>query len=403
MANSNSGIPHIAVTTDSTANLHISDDENSPSPNSPHNFFTPTALSPSTASPAFSNFPSSPGLQATHNRSPSDPTLLSPFLNPRPRGNGNNIGLEVPQRSYSPAISDAGSSSSMLSPPSPTLSAVSGGSSMVHFAPTTSLALRENNPALLQPNAQGSHSRRPSWSSVGTEADPHQNQTGQDLNEMSALGLHRSHSATGTVLSATQTHVDHSSEGGGGRSRSHSRAKAGSGDSAVTDPTVLDHSAPTNKHKHKSSNSNVTAVNTADGHNEENGGDEDDDETKARNGKVALTPDDEGVDLGPFKFKPYALASMLDPKDLDALGKVGGTEGLLKGLGTHGAKGLGGGQGHDRQESDDSGGAYDANIEERRRVYGPNVLPHRDGKSLLQLMWLALKDKVLVSDPSFLS
>lgn len=36
-------------------------------------------------------------------------------------------------------------------------------------------------------------------------------------------------------------------------------------------------------------------------------------------------------------------------------------------------------------------------IEDRQRVYGPNVLPARRSRSLLELMWLALKDKVLVS------
>ena len=48
---------------------------------------------------------------------------------------------------------------------------------------------------------------------------------------------------------------------------------------------------------------------------------------------------------------------------------------------------------------DESGGAkdaYSATIEDRHRVYGQNVLPSRKTKSLLQLMWLALKDKVLV-------
>ena len=47
----------------------------------------------------------------------------------------------------------------------------------------------------------------------------------------------------------------------------------------------------------------------------------------------------------------------------------------------------------DKYEDD----AYNAPIEERERVYGKNVLPTRKTKSLLQLMWLALKDKVLVS------
>ncbi|KAI0789888.1 calcium-translocating P-type ATPase [Abortiporus biennis] len=47
-------------------------------------------------------------------------------------------------------------------------------------------------------------------------------------------------------------------------------------------------------------------------------------------------------------------------------------------------------------EVPEEGPAYDAPLEERLRVYGENVLPQRKTKSLLQLMWLALKDKVLV-------
>ncbi|KZT01381.1 calcium-translocating P-type ATPase [Laetiporus sulphureus 93-53] len=42
------------------------------------------------------------------------------------------------------------------------------------------------------------------------------------------------------------------------------------------------------------------------------------------------------------------------------------------------------------------GKAYEATLEERKRVYGENVLPIRKTKSLLELMWLAMKDKVLI-------
>jgi Ca2+-transporting ATPase len=40
---------------------------------------------------------------------------------------------------------------------------------------------------------------------------------------------------------------------------------------------------------------------------------------------------------------------------------------------------------------------YRTSIEDRQRIFGQNVLPRRPSKTLLQLMWLALKDKVLVS------
>jgi hypothetical protein len=41
--------------------------------------------------------------------------------------------------------------------------------------------------------------------------------------------------------------------------------------------------------------------------------------------------------------------------------------------------------------------AYRTSIEDRQRMFGQNILPRRPTRSLLQLMWLALKDKVLVS------
>ncbi|KAI0342676.1 calcium-translocating P-type ATPase [Trametopsis cervina] len=167
---------------------------------------------------------------------------------------------------------------------------------------------------------------------------------------------------------------------------------------------------------------------------------------------------DENIDAKPFMFKPYQLASLVDPKNLEALTAMGGTTGLLEGLGTHGKRGLeddshhanttpgdgrpgagspGAGEGasqrheplagepsvsavpdikvigddgeegeaemvdeaHPELDGKDkmgSGEAYAATMDDRRRVFGENVLPSRKTKSLLQLMWLALKDKVLV-------
>lgn len=48
-------------------------------------------------------------------------------------------------------------------------------------------------------------------------------------------------------------------------------------------------------------------------------------------------------------------------------------------------------------EDDEDNPIFSATLDEQRRVYGQNVLPHRALKSLLALMWMALKDKVLVS------
>ncbi|KIK99153.1 hypothetical protein PAXRUDRAFT_132713 [Paxillus rubicundulus Ve08.2h10] len=147
---------------------------------------------------------------------------------------------------------------------------------------------------------------------------------------------------------------------------------------------------------------------------------------------------DEAVDPAPFSFKPYELACLLDPKNLDALQAMGGIDTVLKGLGTHPTQGLllgipdhggshpsdgrpgagdGSSQRHDRRSGElpipmsvhvhpsatgpgnnDDGkpGPHHASLEVRKSVFGENILPQRPTKSLLGLMWLALKDKVLV-------
>jgi Ca2+-transporting ATPase len=111
------------------------------------------------------------------------------------------------------------------------------------------------------------------------------------------------------------------------------------------------------------------------------------------------------------------LASLLDPKNLDALQVFGSIDTLLDGLGTDHLWGLtltgtaGAGVGtsqrhnwqplsvatpHDRLEVQVSDNPHTALIDDRKRVFGDNVLPQRTSKSLLALMWLALQDKVLV-------
>jgi Ca2+-transporting ATPase len=146
-------------------------------------------------------------------------------------------------------------------------------------------------------------------------------------------------------------------------------------------------------------------------------------------------PQDADTDPAPFIFRPYDLAHMLDPKNLNALVAVGGIAQLLRGLATDENHGVYT-ESHTRPSSpenqlqmeqsgpvppifvtspEDDGAAkvegrpvspagtdvsdgypLYASLEERRRVYGANVLPHRTSKTLLQLMWAALKDKVLV-------
>jgi len=51
---------------------------------------------------------------------------------------------------------------------------------------------------------------------------------------------------------------------------------------------------------------------------------------------------------------------------------------------------------HGVSQDEENSDPHLASLSERRRVFGENVLPQRATKSLLALMWLALKDKVLV-------
>jgi Ca2+-transporting ATPase len=85
---------------------------------------------------------------------------------------------------------------------------------------------------------------------------------------------------------------------------------------------------------------------------------------------------------------------------------MGGIDGLVAGLNTDAARGLDIESGHQASAETSSVKKYTPDpsapppsppgTEDRTRVYGTNVLPSRPSKTLLQLMWLALKDKVLV-------
>jgi hypothetical protein len=159
------------------------------------------------------------------------------------------------------------------------------------------------------------------------------------------------------------------------------------------------------------------------------------DERVETHAKLDLSNDDV---LAPFTLSRRHLASCLDPKNLEQVNAWGGTAAVLRSLGTDATHGLRsdppipkrhGNSSLDRvptgekvatmedstnatmrraesgsQASLPRGGNADrlqdvsaVSIEHRRRAYGANVVPHRKSKSLLKLMWLALKDRVLVS------
>jgi len=151
-------------------------------------------------------------------------------------------------------------------------------------------------------------------------------------------------------------------------------------------------------------------------------------------GPVTAPSSEQRVDTAPFPFDPNMLAQMLDPKNIETLAQLGGTSGLLQGLGTDPFHGLntqppergatlGASHRHDtpttpgglpqlnltdpsgqvRTNLDDPDSPiHYATLEDRRRIYGENILPHRQSKSLLYLMWSALGDKVLVRLYTFL-
>lgn len=99
------------------------------------------------------------------------------------------------------------------------------------------------------------------------------------------------------------------------------------------------------------------------------------------------TPQEMGV-FGPMV--PSALNGLLDPKSLPNLQAMGGDKGLVEKLFSNPETGL--------SEKDLQAGAT---IEDRKRVYGENKLPQRKSKSLLQLMWIAYQDKLLVGRIAF--
>lgn len=326
--------------------------------------------------------------------------------------------------------------SSLLPPPSPTLSAHSGS---VRWANST--ILRDNNPEEhdgasslhLAPPPHG-HRRK---SSIGTVSSIGSGSTTeQDADDNSSFRLSPLRSAhsdlTSTLPSPTHTHVDTASD-------------VGSRPSSVTSFFKK------TMHRLSPSPSRETVAGSDTTHNDGQRGDKSD--TKRKGAELARPAmldlkQEADLDVHPFSFKPLQLASLVDPKCLEALEDLGGTDALLRGLGSHSTHGLtteagsppahlaspdltlrgssmshptdkdppkpdimitspaGEPQGlqstaslgsHAPAEFRFSEEAYKTSIEDRQRIFGENVLPRRPTKSLLQLMWLALKDKVLVS------
>lgn len=120
------------------------------------------------------------------------------------------------------------------------------------------------------------------------------------------------------------------------------------------------------------------------------------------------------VENNPFAFSPGQLSKMFDPKSLAAFYQLGGLSGLEKGLRTDRKAGLSVDEGRldGRVTFDEATGKDDKALnstaaasssagaskpfEDRLRVFKDNRIPARKGKTLLQLMWATMQDKVLI-------
>ncbi|KAJ7837021.1 Ca-transporting ATPase [Mycena olivaceomarginata] len=319
-----------------------------------------------------------PQTHADDGPSPPAPGLLSPHS----PGAGSRGSLDVPS---SPTHTDGGASI-ISRPPSPALSSHSS----VHFH-NTSLALRDNKPELRSPSTllsplDGNRNTRQRKGSNATFTTAISDATEEDTSPRPDEEPRH--------LNATTTSFTHVG------SRSASRAKRDTADSDIAAAISEKRKKGPEPQEH-----------------------------------VEVKPD---ADPTPFRFRANDLAMMLDPKRLDTLEDIGGIDGLLDGLGTTIDMGLGGaslersttglsGRGdgrpgvgvgvshrHDPEKGEEtvpaitltdledvgtnwnSTGAFAASLEVRRRTYGENVLPPRATKSLLSLIYIGLKDKVLV-------
>lgn len=87
---------------------------------------------------------------------------------------------------------------------------------------------------------------------------------------------------------------------------------------------------------------------------------------------------------GGFKYTAQQLAELVDPKNPELLKEYNGLQGIAESLKVDVTKGLSHKKGEENPFTD------------REAVYGRNVLPEAKSKGLLELMWIALHDKIMI-------
>ncbi|UZJ57064.1 hypothetical protein CBS101457_006384 [Exobasidium rhododendri] len=279
-----------------------------------------------------------------------------------------NTGLQLP---------GAPDANGVTSPSSPALSFTSELSSSDAGGPffQTSLALRDNNPT-----KQLGHERQRSYASAHTDV------TGEltlDTKKHHQIRESRSSVKTGSTLTAvaSHNHLDRDSS---------TRITEGQGKHSIA-PSKSEVQMEEKLSRWKQFRSNAKSR-TRQGRREAQANELRNEEKKMRD-----------MDPTPFRFKPVELGDLVDPKSVKRLREMGGVELLLASLGTDPLRGLsldGGAGGKDVESVEGSqhrpGGWVSASAEDRKRVYGTNILPEKKSKSLLLLMWLALQDKILI-------
>lgn len=138
--------------------------------------------------------------------------------------------------------------------------------------------------------------------------------------------------------------------------------------------------------------------------------------------ELANTRDSESINLSfvphldpinPFAFSALQLCQVVNQKNLDFIKKVGGIQGISKGLHSNIHHGLVWNEDnlpfirmydliHPKKEQEVFQSQIPLSMDcdtfvQRRQIFGSNVLPQIEQVTLLQLMWQSFQDKTLVT------